>query len=62
MSMVLPVLNKDATECWTECPILTPHHVDKQAKNYRLTYYGQEVLPQETIRNIGRITGSEHPP
>ena len=62
MSMVLPMLDRGASKCWTECPILTPHHVDKQAKNYKLTFYGLEVLPCETIRNIGRIAGSEHPP
>ena len=62
MSTTLPTLAKGATTCWTECPVPTPHHKEKKAKDFKLTFYSLEVLPRETIRNIARITGSEHPP
>jgi hypothetical protein len=62
MSFTLPSLAKGGASCWTECPILTPHHKDKKARDFTVTFYGREILPRETIYNIARFGDSEHAP
>ena len=40
---------------------MTPHHIDKGVKSHKLSFYGEEVLPCEVIRNIGPIADSTYP-
>ena len=60
--MVLPSLNSGATEAWTQCPVLTPHHLDKDDRGRRATFYGKDALSSNDVRNIGRFANSPYPP
>ena len=48
-SMLLPSLNSGATEAWTQCALLTPHHLDKDDRGRGATFYGKDELSSEDV-------------
>ena len=49
VSMVLPSLNSGATEAWTQCALLAPHHLDRDDRCRRATFYGKDELSRDDV-------------
>ena len=59
--MVMPSLNSGATKAWTNCALLTPHHIDREDRGRSATFYGKDELSSLETWNVARFSNSPHP-